>query len=124
MSPTELLMEANNSFYKFMRSGDFPGMEDLWSRRRIVSCTHPGRAMLVGREAVVDSWRMILGANPPAVWPDDPRPVITGKSAFVLNIERIGGSELMASNGFVMEDGEWRMINHQAAYMPAESADF
>ena len=117
------LIEANESFYRAMRSGDIPTMIDLWARRRTVSCTHPGRAMLVGREAVMDSWRMILGTKPPAVWPDEPRAVVTGGSAFVLNIERIAGSELMASNGFVREDDHWRMINHQAAYMPTENAN-
>ncbi|MEM7059345.1 MAG: nuclear transport factor 2 family protein [Pseudomonadota bacterium] len=122
MTLEELLMETNNTFYKYMRSGDYPGMADLWARQRTVSCTHPGRAMLVGLDAVLESWRMILGANPPAVWPDHPRAVITGSTAFVLNVERIAGSELMASNGFAIEDGEWRMINHQAAYMPAENA--
>ena len=121
MSPEEQLLEANNNFYKFMRSGDYPGMVGLWSNRRTVSCTHPGRAILLGREAVLDSWRMILGNNPPTVWPDHPMPVISGKAAFVLNVERIGGAELMASNGFALEDGEWRMINHQASYMPAEN---
>lgn len=123
MASEEQLMEANNAFYKYMRSGDYPGMAGLWARRRTVSCTHPGRAMLVGLDAVLQSWQMILGTNPPTVWPDHPRAVITGKSAFILNVERVAGSELMASNGFAIEDGEWRMINHQAAYMTAESAD-
>lgn len=122
MTPEEQMLEANHSFYKFMRTGDYPGMADLWARRRLVSCTHPGRAMLVGRNAVLDSWRMILGTTPPSVWPDHPMPVVTGQTGFVLNIERISGAELMASNGFVVEDGHWRMINHQAAYMTAENA--
>ena len=122
MTPEELLMEANETFYRCMRAGDYHGMAELWARGRDVNCTHPGHDTIIGLEAVLDSWRMILGNQPPPVWPDDPRPVITGNTAFVLNIERIEGSELMASNAFVMEDGEWRMINHQAAYIPAENA--
>lgn len=121
-SSRDLLLETNDTFYRLMRAGDYPSMEQLWADRRVVSCTHPGRAMLIGRDAVMDSWRMILGTHPPQVWPDEPRALITGRSAFVLNVERVDGQDLMASNGFVIEHGTWRMINHQAAYMPTESA--
>lgn len=123
MSPEALLIDTNDMFYRILRSGDYPEMDRLWSHHRQVCCTHPGRPMLVGRGAVMDSWRLILMNNPPIIWPGDPRPVITGRSAFVLTIERIEGAELMASNGYVLEDGEWRMINHQAQHMPAESAN-
>lgn len=116
------LLEANDLFYQFLRAGDLAAMSDLWARNRLISCTHPGRSMLIGREAVMESWRLILTQNPPSVWPAAPRPVMTGTTAFVLTIERIDGSELMASNGFVVEDGHWRMINHQASYMPAAQA--
>lgn len=115
------LIDTNDDFYRIMRSGDLDAMADLWSLRRLISCTHPGRAMLIGRESVMQSWRGILTNNPPSIWPGEPTAVITGTSAFVLNIERVGGSELMASNGYVLEDGQWRMINHQAAFLSAES---
>lgn len=116
------LIDANDRFYHLMRAGDLDGMAELWARHRLISCTHPGRSMLIGREAVMESWRLILTGNPPSVWAETSRAVLTGKSAFVLTIERIDGSELMASNGFVVEDGAWRMINHQASYMPAAPA--
>ncbi|MEM9140772.1 MAG: nuclear transport factor 2 family protein [Pseudomonadota bacterium] len=115
------LIETNDHFYRLMRAGDLEGMADFWSRDRLVSCTHPGRAMLIGREAVMGSWRAILTSSPPSIWPGSPMAVISGSTAFVLCIERVDGSELMASNGFVVEDGAWRMLNHQAAFLSAES---
>lgn len=122
MSPEDQLTETNDIFYRLMRTGDYGEMLNFWSRQRRICCTHPGHPMLVGRKAVMESWRMILTHNPPLIWPHDPRPVITGSTAFVLTVERIDGAELMASNAYVLEGSHWRMINHQAQHLPAESS--
>ena len=69
-------------------------------------------------------WRYeaLLPAPPPEIWPDEPQAIVTGETAMVLCIERVGGAELMASNTFVRENGVWRIMSHQAEPLPAERA--
>jgi hypothetical protein len=117
------VLAANDAFYKAMREGDYAAMERLWAERRTVTCTHPDWHMLMGREAVMESWRMILTEHePPEIWPVDAQAIVTGSTAIVLCGERIGGFELVASNSFVREGRSWRLLNHQAAHAPAEKA--
>jgi ketosteroid isomerase-like protein len=116
------VLAANDAFYKAMREGDYAAMERLWAERRTVTCTHPDWHMLVGREAVMESWRVILTEHePPEIWPTEAQAIVTGSTAMVLCTERIGGLELVASNGFVREGARWRILNHQSAHAPAES---
>ncbi len=118
------VLAANDEFYVAMRRGDLDEMERLWARGREVTCTHPNWAMLIGREAVMESWRLILPqAAAPSIWPAECEVVVTGSTAMVLCIERLDGNELMAANSFVLEDNEWRIMNHQAMAMPAAKAE-
>ncbi len=116
------VLAANEAFYKAMREGDYAAMDRLWAERRTVTCTHPDWHMLVGREAVMESWRVILTEHePPEIWPTEALAIVTGSTAMVLCTERIGGIELVASNGFVREGLRWRVLNHQSSHAPAES---
>lgn len=118
------VLAANDEFYVAMRRGDLDEMERLWARGREVTCTHPNWAMLIGRKAVMESWRLILTqAAAPSIWPAECEVVVTGSTAMVLCIERLDGNELMAANSFVLEDNEWRIMNHQAMAMPAAKAE-
>lgn len=115
--------DSNEAFYRAIREGDYSAMELIWARNRRVTCTHPGWTLLSGREAVMDSWRMILfEQDPPQIWPIDPQVIGAGKTAMVLVTERMGDLSLLASNAFVMEDGAWRMVNHQSQPTVAVSA--
>lgn len=117
------LLDRNEAFYEAIRLGDYPAMDLLWSRRRQVTCTHPGWTRIAGREAVMDSWRMILTEQePPPIYSTDHMPVITGTTAMVVCSERIGGAALTACNAFVRENGTWCLINHQAAQIPLQKA--
>lgn len=121
MSQTETLavLEANAAFYRAMREGDFAAMDRVWAHHRTVSCTHPNRPAIFGREAVMESWRIILVVyEPPMIRPVKPKAIVTGETAMILCREDLGHVELMASNSFVREDGKWRMLNHQACHIP------
>lgn len=120
MTTTEInaVLAANAAFYRAMRAGDLEAMERLWTRRRPVSCAHPGGPMIQGRAAVMESWRRILGAVPPAIRCTEPQAVVTGLSALVLCREVVAGTAMMASNSFVREPEGWRMLSHQAAEIP------
>lgn len=118
------VLSANEAFYRAIREANMGEMETLWSRTRPVCCVHPGWAPITGRHAIVDSWRaLLIEAEPPEIWPLGAHAVVMGPSAMVLCIERIGSVELMGCNGFVLEDGAWRITDHQAAPVPATPAD-
>ena len=115
-------LAANEAFYRAMRGGDYAAMDRLWARERTVTCTHPDWRTLVGRSAVMQSWRLILVDHaPPEIWPADALAVITGSTAMVLCAERVDGLELVASNAFVREGGRWRLLNHQSVH-PGDEA--
>jgi ketosteroid isomerase-like protein len=115
-SVTTAILAANEAFYRAFTGGDAEGMSTLWAEHHPVACSHPGRAALHGREAVLASWAAILGA------PEPTRVQITRAAATVLGdtaalvtcIEHIGEAELAASNVFVLERGAWRLVHHHA----------
>jgi ketosteroid isomerase-like protein len=113
------LRAAFERFYEAMRAGDIDAMSALWSRRRIVSCTHPNRRPLFGFPAVMEGWRVILGTyEPPRAVPRDVQIVVTGSTALVLCREDLGDVQLMASKGYALEADGWKLLSHQSAHIP------
>jgi ketosteroid isomerase-like protein len=106
---------ANQEFYRAFADGDFSTMDELWSRREDVVCIHPGWPPVHGREDVMASWRGILADPPsPAIKAVDEEVYLLGEAAMVLCSETIGEIFLVATNLFVREDGNWRIIHHHA----------
>lgn len=91
-------------------------MAELWARRTEVTCIHPHRAILIGREDVLRSWRAILGHpdQPKIVFAAEP-PRILGDLGVVAGRELVAAVPIAATNIFVREDGEWRMIHHHGS---------
>ena len=112
-------LAANRRFYGAMRAADLDAMDDIWSRQRPVSCAHPGRPPIFGREAVMESWRVILSIrDAPDIRPVGPHAIVTGRTALVVCREEVGAVAIMASNTFVLERGDWRMVSHLAERLP------
>jgi ketosteroid isomerase-like protein len=111
------VLGANATFYRAFTDGDYAAMSGLWAQRAPVTCLHPGARALVGRSAVLDAWRRILGGAARFELRCD-RPVVrvVGDAAIVTCYE--GGDDepahLAATNVFVLEDGSWRMVHHHA----------
>jgi hypothetical protein len=107
---------ANEAFYLAFESRDFAAMDHLWSQAHEVICVHPGWRALLGRQAVMDSWRSILG-NPHqgsvSFYGAECRVIGPGVAAVVC-YELAGPATMIATNLFVEEDGRLRMIFHQA----------
>jgi len=120
MSPEEReVVEANAAFYAAFARRDADAMDALWARDAEVACLHPGWEPLLGREAVVTSWRRILlgGGAPAQIRCEHPMAHVTGDAAWVVCNEVIPGGTLAATNLFVRERGSWRMVHHHASPM-------
>ncbi len=120
------ILAVNAAFYAAFAARDVAAMESLWARRAAVACIHPGWQPLRGRDAVLASWRGILtGGGAPPIQCDSAVVHLFGEAAFVLCTEQLPGVELVATNVFVREDGQWKLVHHQAGgvVMPAEPAE-
>lgn len=111
----ELILFANDAFYAAFASGDAEAMDDLWSRASPLVCIHPGAAPLFDRDDIISSWQGILSSDQVGDMSClEPRLVSDGGLALVVCFEQLGGGTLVATNGFVLEEGQWRMVLHQA----------
>lgn len=126
MLAQDAILAANDAFYRAFANRDYPAMAALWAQRAPVSCVHPGWPPLMGRDAVLASWRDVLSTAEPL----DVRIQCIGVQGFgdtalVLCGEVLNNhAALAASNLFVREDGEWRIVAHHSgqihAVMPTE----
>jgi len=124
MGDEERVLAANAAFYDAFAAKDPAAMTAVWARRAPLACIHPGWHALRGREAVLASWRAILtGPAAPPITCADAAAHVLGDVAVVICIERIPAVELVATNVFVREDGEWRMVHHHASGMARGAGD-
>ncbi len=121
MSDVDAVLAANEKFYQAFSVGDFATLEALWAKEASVACIHPGWPILRGREQVIASWQTILsGPNPPKIQCSEASVAVLGDAAYVTCVETLAGGSLVATNLFVREHGEWRILHHQAgAVSPA-----
>jgi ketosteroid isomerase-like protein len=114
------VLAANRAFYKAFAERNVRAMLQLWAREHVVACIHPGWAPLHGSEAVLASWKAILGSQEaPRIRFTDPAAVVFGDAAVVTCVEHIRDAELAATNVFALENGEWRLVHHHAGPMAA-----
>lgn len=114
-SATATLLFANEAFYDAFRLRDYSAMEQLWASSVDVACVHPGWPAVMGRDAVLRSWKGILtGEHAPDIHFRAPKPFVQGTSGFVICYETLGSGVLVASNVFVREEGTWKLVHHQA----------
>lgn len=122
-SDSDAVLAANLRFYEAFAKQDIGAMERLWARHAPVSCIHPGWHALSGRPTVMESWRNILSnLDAPHVMCHDDEALLFGAVAIVLCEEELDNGHLAATNVFVREEGEWRMVHHQAGPLIARGA--
>ena len=121
---TSEVLAANAAFYDAFAQRDAAAMEDLWARESKVACLHPGWEPLLGREAVLLSWRRILlaGGAPPSIRCERQQAYRAGEAAWVICAEVVPGGVLAATNVFVRERGKWRMAHHHSSPLPAHES--
>jgi ketosteroid isomerase-like protein len=121
------LRDANERFYRMLESLDLPGMVGLWLHDGFVRCVHPGWDVLVGWEAVRESFEQIFeGTRWIRVTPTAVDVAVFGDVGLVACTENItsanqgdvGLAVAQATNVFQRFRGEWRMIVHHASPAP------
>ena len=113
------VVAANQRFYDAFAERSFEKLEAVWAREHAVAVIHPGWPPLTGRDAVLDSWRRIVGGpNPPDIRCSDAQAHVVGETALVLCTEHLPDADLIATNLFVREEATWRMFHHHAGPLP------
>jgi ketosteroid isomerase-like protein len=116
MADEAAILGANAAFYAAFSSRDAEAMARLWAEDDMISCIHPGWPAIVGRAAVVGSWRDILESpQSPGVVCHEPHALVAGNEGRVLCVEMIGTLALAASNHFRLIDGAWKLVHHQSS---------
>ena len=118
-NPLKEVLSTNAAFYEALATGDFGLMQKVWSNTDDVTCIHPGWEILSNRKEVLDSWKDIL-ANSKSnnIVCKNPTVQIFGDFAVVICYEVLNKGFLTATNIFVLEDGYWKMVHHQAGPTP------
>ncbi len=119
------VLAQNRAFYAALRNRDVELMGQVWSMCAQVSCIHPGWQPLHGREMVMASWETILQhTNLPAIYPQAASVKLFGDTALVICEESYKEGSLVATNVFVRESDDWRLLHHQAGPLnPAADLD-
>ena len=115
MSDASELLAANAAYYRAFAGGDFAAMSRIWAEEG-VSCVHPGWPALIGRGAILESYRGILhGMNRVRIAHRDDTAIVMGDDGRVLCVEIVEGAALAATNCYRRVNGTWRMVHHQAS---------
>jgi hypothetical protein len=109
------VIERNRAFYTAFRRRDMATMETIWAQSAKVACIHPGWQAIRGRGEVLASLRAILSQDVvPRIRCEDVSVHLVGDAAFVICEEVLREGRLVATNIFTRENGDWRLLHHQA----------
>ncbi len=130
----ELIVQANEGFYRAFESLDPGQMEKVWARDDAIQCGHPGWQILRGWKSVMESWRRIF-ENTPAVrfMLTDVSVEVRGAIAWVTLYENLIGTvegqnvsaTVLTTNIFEKKAEGWRLIHHHGSPVaqPPSQAD-
>jgi len=109
------VLMVNQAFYDAFAASDFSTLEALWAGIDEVSVIHPGNTALHGRQTVMMSWQQIFeNSSTHDIRSINARAYTLGDMAYVVCNEIFPEGQLIATNIFLLEDGKWRMVHHQA----------
>jgi ketosteroid isomerase-like protein len=127
MDEREAVREANDRFYRCLEGLDLTAMDGLWLHEGWVRCIHPGWDVLVGWEAVRQSWATIFASTQwLRVVATDVDIADFGEIALVAcseNLTAADGADVgvavsQATNIFRKTPEGWRMIHHHSSTTP------
>ena len=117
------VLQVNAAFYEAFCRRDFDGMEHLWAIEHEVAVVHPGWPALHGRDKVLASWQGILQSpTSPDIACTRVHVFVNGDVAFVICTEKLFTGDLIATNVFMRESGDWKLVHHQAGPTTADDS--
>jgi ketosteroid isomerase-like protein len=123
----EEVLRVNERFYQALESGNLDLMKEVWVKDPRAKCVHPGWPMLLGWEAIRQSWKNIFDLGGPIkIQISNVAVEISGDLAWVTCIEHVSyiiGGQIQinlaqATNIFERQGSIWLMIHHHASLMP------
>ncbi|KAK2076119.1 hypothetical protein QBZ16_001051 [Prototheca wickerhamii] len=93
-------------------------MGRVWGDGPTVKVIHPRSGCIVGRAAVMESWRIVLGVGPTVVRCTEVQAAVAPRSSagWVTCLELAEGAEegagVRATNIFEKQDGAWKLVHH------------
>ena len=128
MENEELIVAANESFYKAFNARDLDAMKRVWSSHEKVTCVHPGWEPLSGLEPIIDSWQGIFkNSGNMDIQATDVSVTTSEDLAWVSCVEKLYtiathgvlASKVFSTNLFQLNGGTWKMIMHHASPLPS-----
>jgi ketosteroid isomerase-like protein len=128
MENEELVVAANESFYKAFNARDLDAMKRAWGSHEKITCVHPGWAPLNGIEPIIDSWQGIFkNSGNMDIQITDVRVTMSEGLAWISCIEKLYtiatngvlASQVYSTNLFQLSEGDWKMIMHHASPLPS-----
>lgn len=113
------VLAANEAFYGAFAQTDLATMDRLWAQRAPVACIHPGWGPIIGRDQVMQSFQALFERGGARVACFDASAYLFGDSAYVICVELVGDTRLIATNVFTREDRQWRLVHHQSGAFAA-----
>jgi ketosteroid isomerase-like protein len=120
--------EAEHAFYDAIEQGDITQMMAVWADDEDIVCIHPDSPRLIGHDAVLESWRDILGGPQLHIRSTRLHMVQSMMNSVhtvveQLMIETDRGREIVncyATNVFHKGPAGWRLVLHHASSAPAD----
>ena len=123
---------ANNAYYAALSARDLTAMERIWARTPDdINVAPPTRPVAhIGWDAIKKNYEQFWSTlDELTVTMDEPVIRINGPVAWVFGVEmarrrtrngQTSGGRHLGTSIFVLADGRWRMVFHQAAVIPGE----
>ena len=120
----EAVRAANRAFYRAFESLDLARMADVWADDDPLTCIHPNGSLAAGREAVLDTWRIIFANTEHMTFDVQAERIeVRGDLAWVVCTEVLVSSALgstaegavQATNVFRRQSGHWKVAHHHAS---------
>jgi ketosteroid isomerase-like protein len=117
--------DAALAFYQAFEARDLDAMMNTWADDEEIVCIHPGRARIVGFDAVRASWEQLFASDVKLAFRlDEPVLIETVGLAVQSAIEHISSDgdrargDAVATNVLMRTPSGWRMVCHHASASP------
>lgn len=113
--------EAEAAFYEAFERASLGDMMAVWADDGTLVCVHPMSARLIGRAAITDSWRQILGSGERMRFELGDTVISAGDDISVhwvhehISVGDDRRSLIIATNVYRLGAAGWRMVAHHGS---------